>query len=73
MICRLGKDYFDLSTDLFIVNAYIKLYNSSSCTKDNNGLYTILEQWRLPKTIFVNTVKVYSMATSILESVLSLV
>ena len=41
LICRLDKDFFNLTTDLFIVNVYIKPYNSSSSNLESNGLDTI--------------------------------
>ena len=41
IICRLDKDFFNLSSDLYIVNVYIKPFNSSASTTDNNGLDTI--------------------------------
>ena len=43
IICRLDKDFFKLTRDLFIVNVYVKPLNSSASTKENNGLDTIKE------------------------------
>ena len=41
LICRLDKDFFNLTKDLFLVNVYIKPYNSSSSTSESNGLDTL--------------------------------
>ena len=41
LICRLDKDFFNLTSDLFIINVYVKPYNSSASTLENNGLDTI--------------------------------
>ena len=41
LICRLDKDFFNLTSDLFIINVYVKPYNSSASSLENNGLDTI--------------------------------
>ena len=37
LVCKLNKEFFNLSQDTFIINSYIKPYNSSSSTKTDNG------------------------------------
>ena len=41
LICRLDKDFFNLSKDIFLINSYIKPYNSSATTQVNNGKETL--------------------------------
>ena len=41
LICRLDKDFFKLSEDIFIINVYVKPQNSSASTVLNNGRDTL--------------------------------
>ncbi|KAL5258289.1 hypothetical protein ACHWQZ_G008954 [Mnemiopsis leidyi] len=41
LICRLDKNFFRLSQDIFIINVYVKPLNSSSSTQLENGRDTL--------------------------------
>ena len=41
LICRLDKDFFNISRDVFLVNSYIRPQNSSASTQADNGKETI--------------------------------
>lgn len=38
LICRLDKNFFNFSKDLYIINVYVKPQNSSASTPQQNGL-----------------------------------
>ena len=41
LICRLDKNFFKLSKDIYIINVYVKPQNSSSSTELENGRETL--------------------------------